>query len=50
MPVPKTKEVSTRRSQYGTLALFLLFLIYMIMSFVNFVTHNTPRLNQVKQN
>lgn len=46
LPVPRTDQVSTRRSICGSLILLALFLGYIAYSFTIFLTKNVPRLNQ----
>lgn len=46
LPVPKTEEVSTKRSVIGSLSLIVIFLSYFIYSLIMFLTNNTPRINQ----
>ncbi|EAR96721.1 transmembrane protein, putative (macronuclear) [Tetrahymena thermophila SB210] len=46
LPVPKTEEVSTKRSVIGSLSLIVIFLGYLIFSLISFFTNNAPRINQ----
>ena len=46
LPVPKTEEVSTKRSVIGSVSLIVIFLSYLIVSLVYFFTNNPPRINQ----
>lgn len=45
LPVPKTEEVSTKRSVIGSISLIVIFLGYLIFSLVQFFTNNPPRIN-----
>ncbi|KAL4497949.1 hypothetical protein ABPG72_014806 [Tetrahymena utriculariae] len=44
-PVPKTSEISTRRSQYASIACITLMLGYIGFTIYQFFFNNTPRLN-----
>ncbi|CAK63901.1 unnamed protein product (macronuclear) [Paramecium tetraurelia] len=49
MPVPKTEQVSSRRSLYGSLLMIGCFLAYFIYTLVAFITNNSPTVNQYEE-
>lgn len=46
LPVPTARQISTKASIIGSLALILIFLSYVLTTFILFLTNNTPRTNQ----
>ncbi len=45
LPVPKSSEISTKRSVCGSISLIVIFLAYLIFSLIKFFSNNTPRIN-----